>query len=415
MKRLLSYLLAIMICVMCIPSPWAAAQQQGYIYGEVVLKNKQKYTGPIKWSGGQRLWSDVLSVTKSTNKNIFKYLDESQIKRLSSEEGGRKIDWQFMSLWEDKLPRRKKEILCRFGDIYFIHVTGSNKAEVYLKNGGKVRVEPYKDEASELGNNIVVFAEGNSKTIKWDDISRVNFQSTPASPLPGLRTPLYGTVYTSHGPLTGFIKWNGDKYADSHKLAGKTAQNAFVSYSFATIAKIEKQNNQALVQLRSGEKVILGASNDIGSSNKGIVVMHPQYGRVLVEWKAFRSLVLQAQPASGLAYEDYPKASRLSAALTTTDNRIYQGTCIFDLDEEWDAEILDGNKDGLYYQIPFYNISKIAPYKQHYSQIWLKNNTSLVLGWANDVSDKNWGVLIWLPNKKYQYIPWNEIKELSFR
>lgn len=415
MKQLVSYLLVIMICVICIPGARVIAQQQGYIYGEVVLKNKQIYTGPIKWSGGQRLWSDVLSVTKSTNKNIFKYLDESQIKRLSSEEGGRKIDWQFMSLWEDKLPQRKKEILCRFGDIYFIHVTGSDKAEVYFKNGGKVRVEPYKDEASELGNNIVVSIEGNSKTIKWDEISRINFKSTPTSPLRELKTPLYGTVYTSQGPLTGFIKWNGNKYTDSHKLTGKTTQNAFASYSFSTISRIEKQNNQALVQFHSGDKVMLGASDDVSNSNKGIVVMHPQYGRVLVEWKAFRSLVLQTLPAEGLAYDNYPKTNRLSATVTTTDNRTYQGTCIFDLDEEWSAEILDGNKDGLYYQIPFYNISRIAPYKQRYSQIWLKNNTSLLLGWANDVSDKNWGALIWLPNKKYQYIPWNEIKELSFR
>ena len=415
MKQLPSCLFIIVVGLICISAAQVSAQYDGYIYGEVVLKNKQTYTGAIKWSGGQRLWGDVLSVTKTTNKNIFKYLDESQIKRLSNEEGGQKIDWQFMSLWEDKLPRRKKEILCRFGDIQFIHVTGSDKAEVYFKNGSKVRVEPYKDETSQLGKNIVVYMGGNSKTIKWDDISRVNFSNTPNPPAQAQRIPLYGTIRTTQGLLTGFIQWNGDKYLDAHKLSGKTQNNETATYSFSTIAQIERQNNQALVQLRSGEKVLLGASDDVSNTNKGIIVMHPLYGRVLVEWKAFRSLTLQAQPSTGLGYNSYLPANRLYATVNTTYNKTYQGTCIFDLDEEWNVEILDGNKDGLYYQIPFYNIARIAPYKQRYSQIWLKDNTTLLLGWANDVSDKNWGVLIWLPNKKYQYIPWNEVKEISFR
>ena len=116
-----SQLLLLLTCFTFMVCKPARAQYQGYIYAEVVLKNKQTYTGPIKWSGGQRLWSDVLSVTKSTNKNIFKYLDESQIKRLPDEEGGKEVDWKFMSLFEDKFPQRKNEILCRFGDIDFIH------------------------------------------------------------------------------------------------------------------------------------------------------------------------------------------------------------------------------------------------------------------------------------------------------
>jgi hypothetical protein len=169
------------------------------------------------------------------------------------------------------------------------------------------------------------------------------------------------------------------------------------------------------VQLRSGKSIVLGGSDDVTSANKGIVVMHPLYGRVLIEWKAFRSLTLQAQPLTGLAYENYPEPARLYATVQTTDNKTYQGTCMFDLDEEWNVEMLDGNKDGLYYQIPFYYISRITPYRQHYSKVWLKNNSTLLLGWANDVSDKNWGVIIWLSGKKYQYIPWNQVKEISFR
>lgn len=395
--------------------PPAYAQYQGYIYAEVVLKNKQTYTGPIKWSGGQRLWSDVLSVTKSTNKNIFKYLDESQIKRLPEEEGGKEIDWKFTSLWEDKFPQRKNEILCQFGDIDFIHVTGSDQAQIYFRNGSKIRAIPYKDEAAQLGKNIVVYVGGDSKTIKWDEISRVNFKSTPADPALRRWAPLYGTVYTSNGPVTGFVQWNRYKYLNAHKLSGKTLNNEPVSYAFAYIARIEQQDKQVLLQLRSGEVIGPGPSDDLSNANKGIVVTHPTYGRVLIEWKAFRSFTPQAPPSTGLSYDDYPKPDRLYATVQTTDHRRYEGACVFDLDEEWNVELLDGNKDGLHYQIPFYYISTITPYRQHYSKVRLKDNSTLLLGWANDVSDKNWGLIIWLPNKQYQYIPWNQVEEVSFR
>lgn len=413
MTGLSSHLLFFLTCFTFIVSKPAVAQYQGYIYAEVVLKNKQTYTGPIKWSGGQRLWSDVLSVTKSTNKNIFKYLDESQIKRLPNEEGGKEVDWKFMSLWEDKFPQRKNEILCRFGDIDFIHVTGSDQAQIYFKNGSKLRAIPYKDEAAQLGKNIVVYVSGDSKTIKWDEISRINFKSTLADPQLMRWAPLYGTVNTSNGPVTGFIQWNRYKYLNAHKLNGKTLNNEPISYAFAYIARIEKQDKQVLLQLRSGENIQLSEADDV--SNATIVVMHPTYGRVLVEWKVFRSFTPQAPPSTGLAYDDYPTPDRLYATVQTTDNRHYEGACVFDLDEEWNVELLDGNKDGLYYQIPFYYISTITPYRQHYSSVRLKNNSTLLLGWANDVSDRNWGLIIWLPNKKYQYIPWGQVKEISFR
>jgi hypothetical protein len=410
-----SQLLLLLTCFTFMVCKPARAQYQGYIYAEVVLKNKQTYTGPIKWSGGQRLWSDVLSVTKSTNKNIFKYLDESQIKRLPDEEGGKEVDWKFMSLFEDKFPQRKNEILCRFGDIDFIHVTGSDQAQIYFRNGSKVRAIPYKDEAAQLGKNIVVYVAGDSKTIKWDEISRVNFKTTSADPELRRWTPLYGTVITTNGPVTGFVQWNRYKYLSAHKLNGKTISNEPVSYTFAYITRIEKQENQVLVQLRSGENIRLNESDDLGNDNKGIVVMHPSYGRVLVEWKAFRSFTPQAPPSSGLSYDDYPKPDRLYATVQTTDNRRYEGPCVFDLDEDWSMELLDGNQDGLYYQIPFYYISTITPYRQHYSKVRLKNNSTLLLGSANDVSEKNWGLIIWLPDKKYQYSPWGHVKEISFR
>ncbi|WP_298734251.1 hypothetical protein [uncultured Chitinophaga sp.] len=413
MRGIFLYLLLIVVTFLA--GHPASAQYQGYIYAEVVLKNKQTYTGPLKWSGGQRLWSDVLSVTKSTNKDIFKYLDGSQIKRLPAEAGGKELNWKFTSLFEDKFPQRKNEILCRFGDIDFIHVTGADQAQIHFRNGSKVRAIPYRNEAAQLGKSIVVYVDGDSKTIQWNDISRVNFKTTPAVPALRRWAPLYGTVVTTSGPLTGFVQWNRYKYLVAHILNGVTTSRQPVSYAFAYIARIEKQQHHVLLQLRTGENMLLGESEDLGKACKGIVVTHPSYGRVLVEWKAFRSFTPQPPPSGGVSYDDYPVPDRLYASVQTTDNRRYEGPCVFDLDEDWNMELLDGNQDGLYYQIPFYYISRIRPFRQHYSQVTLKDNSTLLLGSANDVSEKNWGLIIWLPDKKYQYIPWSQVKEISFR
>ena len=87
----------------------------------------------------------------------------------------------------------------------------------------------------------------------------------------------------------------------------------------------------------------------------------------------------------------------------------------FDLDEEWSMELLEGSSNNVHFQIPFSQVSKIAPLDENESRIVLKNDKILNLGNHNDVTDRNWGLIVWLVNSKYQYIPWNKVNEISFR
>ena len=144
----------------------ARAQHEGFIYGEIKLKNNQVYTGQIRWSGGQMLWSDILLVAKQVNPNL-KYLNEYQLKHLSKEGETPVLDWKFMNLWRDKYPERKSEILCRFGDIAMIHVTGPEEAQLYYKSGSKIRLTVDEKENRHLGKDIVVYNNELVNTIKW--------------------------------------------------------------------------------------------------------------------------------------------------------------------------------------------------------------------------------------------------------
>lgn len=390
------------------------AQYQGFIYGKVTLKNKQTYTGPIKWSGDQRLWSDVI-VAKKTTHNALRYLSGPQRKQLLNAEEEKEIDWKFMSLWKDKNPRRKAEVLCRFGDISTIHVMGDNKAQIYFKNGEKLRVESEERDSRHLGRSIVVYYKGDSHTIHWDEIGSVDFMEMPKDIRAARGEPIYGTVYTSKGAITGFIQWDKYKYLDTHQLTGKKdGVGAVKRYSFQQIQRIERKDNSAKIFLKNGAEHRLSGARDVSAAIRGIVVMQPNLGRVVIDWKAFESVKFTKQPDEGLAYVNYIKPKRLKAQVLTKDNRKVNGICIFDLDEEWDMELLEGRRDGLHYQIPFREIKKLLLQQGRYTQVILNNGKTRLLGWENDVSDKNWGVIIRSPNGDYEYFTWDKIKEIEF-
>lgn len=389
------------------------AQHEGFIYGEIKLKNKQVYTGQIRWSGGQMLWSDILLVAKQVNPNL-KYLSEYQLKGLSKDGVEPVLDWKFMNLWKDKYPERKSEILSRFGDISLIHVTGATEAQLYYKSGAKIRLTVDEHENRHLGQDIVIYNNERVSTIKWSAISTIRFFAGPPHLNQIKGNPLYGTVMTTKGPFSGFIQWDKMKYLDNQNLEGVLNGEQRVQYDFTDIAGVERFNKGATISLKSGKKVYLTDDRDVSATNRGIVVMHPQWGRVIVTWKAFRSLRFERVPEN-MGYEAYPSPKKIYATVITRDKKVYKGNCVFDMDEEWNCELLEGDKDGMYYQMPFKYISKVVPMGQIYTNVVLKDQRELILGHHNDVTAKNWGILVWQGNSEYKYIPWNMISEISFK
>lgn len=389
------------------------AQNEGILYGEIVLKDKTSIVGPIRWSGGQLLWTDILLISK-TNSYILKYLNKAQRDGLKSRDVDAGLDWQFTNLFKEKLPERQNELLCRFGDISFIHITGSSDAQVYLKSGAKIRVATAPSENRHLGKDISVL-DGKFRRIKWEQISRINFHDTPPNFKPFKGNLVYGTVSTNLGDLTGFIQWDKRKFLTDQKLQGRIGDNSENSeYQFELIQSISKKDNGAVIKLKSNERLFLHRNGDVNSSNRGIVVMHPIWGRAIVEWEAFRSVKFLPVP-DNLGYERYAKPKRIYATVSTLDGNIYKGNCTFDLDEDWNMELLEGSSGNVHFQIPLNQISKVVPVNTGQSKVVLKSGKVLTLGNHNDVTEKNWGLIVWLIDSKYKYIPWNKVKEVQFR
>ncbi|WP_207534166.1 hypothetical protein [Desertivirga arenae] len=390
----------------------AKGQYEGIIYADVILKDRSIVSGAVRWSGGQLLWTDILLVSKK-EQYALKYLTRNQINALSDQDEG--IDWEFMNLWKDKLPERRTELLCRFGDIASIHVTGAMDAQIFLKNGSKLRVVTDSRENRHLGKDITVFSP-QSRKVAWNSISRVIFKSSPDNFNPFNADLLYGTISTSQGELSGFIQWDKIKFLTSQRLEGKLndVERTDTEYPFNMIASIEKRDKGAIIKFDSEKKVFLKNNRDVNASNHGIVVMHPAWGRAIVDWEAFNSVRFSKMPKD-LGYASYRSPKRIYAVVKTNEGEVVKGNCIFDLDEQWNVELLEGRSNSISYQIPFNYISNIKVISDQESRVTLKDEKVLTLHNHNDVTSNNWGIVVLLVNSKHRYIPWSKVREISFK
>lgn len=388
----------------------AHGQSTNFIYADVVLKNKETVSGIIKWHDGQMLWTDVFVAYKN-NTSLLKYLNKGELEKLSGQVEDPSLDWQFMNLWKDKLPERQTEILCRFGDIVSVHLTGPADAQVYYRNRSKSRVTITGQDGGPV-KSIEVYSAA-ARTIPWNQISRINFRMSDYSAVSWKRKPLYGTVYTMSGPVTGYIRWDQSKNLSSQTLYGKN-EEVIAGIKFWDIKKIAKKDKGAIVTFNSGKQVFMYNTRDVSAASRGIVVSSPDLGCSIVEWGAFKSVVF-TDPPDTVSYASFSAPRRIYANVRTADGKIVRGNCSFDLDEEWDFELLEGTGNNIRYQIPFLNIAAMVRLNDNQSRVQLRNGKSLVLADHHDVSSQNWGLIIWLANSKYQYISWGDVAGISFR
>ena len=74
-----------------------------------------------------------------------------------------------------------------------------------------------------------------------------------------------------------------------------------------------------------------------------------------------KKVVFDDPGGSGRAYGDYRPSTHLSGSVTLANGDWRRGGIVFDLDEEWGWEMLDGSSGGLDYSIPFASVAVIEP------------------------------------------------------
>jgi len=270
--------------------------------------------------------------------------------------------------------------------------------------------------SNDIGASLRVFDEeiGELK-IKWNRIDRVEFMSTPKKLQNKFGDPLYGTVETSIGSFTGLVQWDHEECLTNDRLDGDS-EDGDVSIPFGNIKSIERQGRGSLVTFKSGRELFLTGSNDVNSDNRGVIVKNPEFGKVKIAWREFEKVTFDTNNHnSGEAYTKYSNPLELEGTVTTINDQEFNGRIVFDLDEEWDYELLNGSDEEIEYIIPFRNIKSVKPKNFNYSTVELHSGRKLFLGDGQDVTDQNDGILVFRKKGDPVYIPWPKVKEVVFK
>lgn len=394
------------------------AQDSGFIYGKLTTIDGDTYEGPLRWGKEEVYWTDMFNASKERNDNID-YLSRDDLRRLeryyerrNSNFGDRVAGW-FDSRWNDS--RWNNDYLhqfsCQFGELKSIRMSGRKYVDIELQNGDKFEVNG--DGYNDIGSDIkIVDQEIGEMVFRWSRIDKIEFMNTPNKLDDKFGEPLYGTVDTYGGTFTGYVQWDHDERVDTDKLDGDT-YDGDVSISFGKLKSIERDGNRSIVVTNSGREMELRGSNDVNSENRGIIVT-TEFGRVDIPWREFRKVTFSKGNGKMKSYSEFKNQKELTGTVKTAGGDTFTGRIVYDLDETFDYEVLQGKDDDIEYIIPFRYIQKIVPKNYDNSYVVLKSGEKLSLGDAQDVSDKNTGLLVFEGKGDPRYLLWNDIDEVTF-
>lgn len=390
-----------------------AQSDAGFIYGRVITTDNATYTGAIRWGKEEVYWFDMFNSSKPKNRNL-RYLSADDRQNLNRNKERWSSKWPIVVIntnwnWSGS---HTHSFACNFGDIDYLEITGRNRVELTLKNGEVLDLE---GGSNDIGAKIRVHDnELGIVELKWDRVEKVDFMDTPKKLDNKFGEPLYGTVETDNGDFTGFVQWDHDERVSTDKLDGDN-RDGDMSIEFGKIKSIERDGRGSIVILKSGRDFYLTGSNDVNGENRGIIVNMPGMGRVDIEWRDFQRVTFTNSPkGSGPSYSSYKQPRELRGTVKTESGQALSGTIIYDLDEVYDVEILQGNEDDMEFLIPFREIKKIQPKNYSYTRVELKNGKKLLLTDSQDVTEDNDGVLVFTGKGEPAYIPWDDVDEITF-
>lgn len=277
--------------------------------------------------------------------------------------------------------------------------------------------------------------------------------AVPAAAQSGSVDPsrLYGRVTTVDGSVyEGFIRWatneagwfdilHGDKrlpernLEDAERLGWEPAERrerieifgigitlpgerASVSRSaqsgirFGHLSSLEPTgSNRARLVLKSGEEIEFDGGGDIGSAVDEILVEDPRRGQVELSWRDIQTLDFIGGPSEPSRWGD-----RLYGTLVTRDGERFTGYIVWDMDELFTTDVLDGEERGRDREIPFGRIRGIGRYSSGAAIVLLDSGEDVVLRGSNDVNDENRDILVSDPALGEVRVGWDEFDSVEF-
>lgn len=384
-----------------------------YIYGTITTTDNESYTGQIRWGKEEAFWFDHFNATKPDNDNL-KYLSREELDELNAKDNQRRTKWynrHSWSGWNNWYNDNTHVFECHFGDLQTIQPMRGDRLRVTMRNGDIVRLE---GGSNDVGATVRIYdKEMGTIKLDWDNIEIVEFSAAPADLVSAFGEPLYGSVETTSGTFTGYLQWDHDERLSLDELNGE-ASSGDLDIPFKNIRSIESNYRGSTVELNSGRILKMRGSNDVDDDNRGIIVNMADMGRVDIPWEEFEKITFQAVPhQSELTYASYADQHLIRGSVTSIRGDKLTGRMIYDLDENYELEMLNGINKGIEYFIPFRFIEKIEPKNREESLVILKNGEKILFSDKVDINEENDGVLVFTSDDEYEYVPWKEVDEIK--
>ena len=358
----------------------------------------------------------MFNASKMDNENLD-YLDSDIKKKLARNRGWHNNNW---GGWVSRTVNYNNhdfthQFSVQFGEIQQIKRKNSSKVYITMRDGETIKLNGsgYND----IGSKIRIYDDEIGKIeLDWSDVETVDFKATPKNLESVIGEPLFGKVESWTGTYEGYIIWDKDERVTSDKLDGET-RDADMSIEFGNISSIKQRGNSSEVTLKSGRTYRMGDSNDVDNGNRGVIVAMPGKGRVVVDWDDFDKVTFMKAPNVEMkSYNSFSKPEKIYGTVTTEDGKNYTGNIVYDLDETYSYEILDGQIKDTAFEIPFRTIKSIQPRGGDESMVILKSGEKYELDESQDVNERNTGILVFDKGENDPiYIFWEDVKLIELK
>ena len=402
------------------------AQPNPFLYGSVTLHNGKTYTGQLRWDKEEAFWTDMFHASKIRNEHIaslkenkpfptaYQFTNNSY-NRYASSSGNSNVSVRNNRVYRNgdaPLGYSTHVLTCQFGELESIENRKGSRPRVVFKDGSTMEISG--NGYNDLSPTIRIYTRDEIR-VKWQDVARVDFFSAPRYFRSKIGLPLFGKVYSEIGEYEGYIIWDKDERLGTDELDGDQGSKD-ISIQFDDIRRIRKRGDGSEVLLKNRQKYQLRGSNDVNQGNRGIVVVSPGLGRIEVSWQDFYEVVFfDESNATMLSYDDFSIPTRIVGEVWLKSGDLITGDIIYDLDESFTYEILDGKIGTSEVEIPFDAIRSILPQGSDQSVVELKSGRKLRLRGSQDVTGRNTGLLISGDRRdNLTFVKWGDIEKIEF-
>lgn len=399
-------------------APALGAQEGDRLWGRVETVDGGVVEGFLRWGRAGAAWADILPgirVIPGEHYRIWSRAwggDEEPPRRVV-ELMGYRISWNE----DDPDFPLSAQSGVRFGRVREVEITETGEALISLRSGAEAVFQRGWRGPGGGGDLLEVDVPGRARVrVDWDDLAVVTFGTAPRAEAGSPR--LHGTVQDRWGVrYTGYLAWDRDELLSSDILDGEEGGREW-EIPFRDIVTMERTWDGTRVTLGDGSIRLLTGSNDVGRGHRGVAVSDPALGVVTLEWDDVEAVHLHP-PEKATGYDTFHGGHRLRGEVVTLSGKVHSGAILWDADETWSWELLDGSFRDVGYAVEFGAVASIVRRSSRGAVVTLLDGRSFELEGSNDVGEGNRGIFVHVvgtegAGAEWVLVSWDELAEVRF-